>query len=110
MIGPSASFVRAPDVRLVTAQLALSLYVERVGEVRLMSWYADEPFERSHALQHGAACSARRASRTSRRTRCLRVVLDWNDQVREGVRWVLDKLKDYDLATLQVSPEDDATS
>jgi SAM-dependent methyltransferase len=32
--------------------------------------------------------------------------LDWNDEVREGVRWVLDKLKDYDPATLQVSPED----
>nr|MBA2740642.1 N-6 DNA methylase [Actinomycetota bacterium] len=32
--------------------------------------------------------------------------LDWTDQVRDGVRLVVARLKDYDPTTLQVSPED----
>jgi N-6 DNA Methylase len=32
--------------------------------------------------------------------------LDWTDPVRDGLRLVVDRLKDYDPTTLQVSPED----
>ena len=32
--------------------------------------------------------------------------LGWTDNVRDGVRALIDRLKDYDAATLEVSPED----
>jgi hypothetical protein len=95
-------------VTKLLALLALSLYVEGVATLDLDELAVagdDDLFEELEALQRGVPF---------RKAGLANVVepdvfgwyLDWNDDVREGVRWVLDKLKDYDPATLQVSPED----
>ncbi len=95
-------------VTKLLALLALSLYVEGVatpdlGELAVAG--DGDLLEELGALQRGVPF---------REAGLANVVepdvfgwyLDWNDDVREGVRWVLDKLKDYDPTTLQVSPED----
>lgn len=95
-------------VTKLLALLALSLYVERFVTLDLdeLAVAADDDlYEELEALQRGVPF---------REAGLANVVepdvfgwyLDWNDEVREGVRWVLDKLKDYDPTTLQVSPED----
>jgi Eco57I restriction-modification methylase len=95
-------------VTKLLALLALSLYVEGFPPLDLeeMAVAGDDDLrEDLEELQRGVPF---------RRAGLANVVepdvfgwyLDWNDEVRDGVRWVLDKLKDYDPATLQVSPED----
>lgn len=94
-------------VTKLLALLALSLYVEGVElDLEEMAQAGDDDlWEDLDELQRGAPF--RRASLAN-------VVepdvfgwyLDWNDGVRSGIRWVLDKLKNYDPTTLQVSPED----
>jgi Eco57I restriction-modification methylase len=95
-------------VTKLLALLALSLYVRGVETLDLDELAVagdDDLWEELEALQRGVPF---------RKAGLANVVepdvfgwyLDWNDEVREGVRWVLDKLKDYDPATLQVSPED----
>jgi SAM-dependent methyltransferase len=95
-------------VTKLLALLALSLYVERFVTLDLEELAVagdDDLLEELEALQRGIPF---------REAGLANVVepdvfgwyLDWDDDVREGVRWVLDKLKDYDPTTLQVSPED----
>ncbi len=94
-------------VTKLIALLALSVWVEGVelDLVEMASGGDAELWEDLDELQRGVPfCTAGLANVVE--PDVFGWYLDWGDPVRDGVRLVVDRLKDYDPTTLQVSPED----
>jgi hypothetical protein len=95
-------------VTKLIALLALSLWVDGVElDLAEMAVSGDaDLWEDMDELQRGAPFRTAGLANVVEPDVFGWYLLDWSGAVRDGVRLVLDRLKDYDPTTLQVSPED----